>query len=85
VDKDLGTRHRAAIGITEETDAVVIVVSEETGGISVVLNGRMTRNLDGASLRRVLLKLFPERAGKVRGLGTPGAVRTKGLRKEVQG
>lgn len=59
VDKELGTRHRAALGITEETDAVVVVVSEETGGISVALNGRLTRHLDGATLRRVLLKLFP--------------------------
>ncbi|MDF1553431.1 MAG: diadenylate cyclase CdaA [Deferrisomatales bacterium] len=86
VDKDLGTRHRAAIGITEETDAVVIVVSEETGGISVVLNGRMTRNLDGASLRRVLLKLFPQgdaRAKKPR-KASPKA-RAKAPPKEVSG
>ena len=81
VDKDLGTRHRAAIGITEETDAVVIVVSEETGGISVVLNGRMTRDLDGASLRRVLLKLFPQ--GEARAKPRKGKPKAKPPRREV--
>lgn len=50
----LGTRHRAALGVTEETDAVVIVVSEETGSISVVAAGEMTRDLDGPRLRSVL-------------------------------
>jgi len=86
VDKELGTRHRAAIGITEETDAVVIVVSEETGGISVVLNGRMTRNLDGASLRRVLLKLFPQGDGATKPRKpSPAKPRAKAARKEVAG
>ena len=42
----VGTRHRAAIGITEETDAVVIVVSEETGSISVVMGGEMLRDIE---------------------------------------
>ena len=50
----LGTRHRAALGITEESDAVVVVVSEETGAISVVYGGEMVRNLDGPRLREVL-------------------------------
>jgi diadenylate cyclase len=50
----LGTRHRAAIGITEQTDAIVIVVSEETGQISIANNGRLVRNMDEAKLRKVL-------------------------------
>ena len=50
----VGTRHRAAVGITEETDAVVIVASEETGAISVVLGGEMVRGLDAPRLRVVL-------------------------------
>ncbi len=54
LSKELGTRHRAAIGITEETDAVAIIVSEETGTISAAVEGKITRNLDGAGLREVL-------------------------------
>ncbi len=50
----VGTRHRAAVGITEETDAVVVVVSEETGNISVVMGGEMMRGLDPPRLRVVL-------------------------------
>lgn len=50
----LGTRHRAAVGITEETDALVVVVSEETAKISVVLGGEMLRGLDAPQLRVVL-------------------------------
>jgi diadenylate cyclase len=54
LSKELGTRHRAAIGITEETDAIAIIVSEETGIISAALEGKITRNIDGAGLRRLL-------------------------------
>jgi diadenylate cyclase len=50
----VGTRHRAAVGITEETDAAVIVVSEETGSIAVVMSGDMIRGLDAPRLREVL-------------------------------
>jgi diadenylate cyclase len=52
--KGLGTRHRAAMGITEETDAVVVVVSEETGAISVCYRGKLVRGLDDTRLRRFL-------------------------------
>lgn len=54
VRERLGTRHRAAIGLSLASDALVLVVSEETGGISVVENGRIIRNLDGDGLRRKL-------------------------------
>ena len=63
ISKELGTRHRAAIGITEESDAVTIVVSEETGNISVAVNGKLTRNLDSDSLKRVLRNLIIESKG----------------------
>lgn len=56
LSKELGTRHRAAIGITEETDAIAIVISEETGGISAVFGGEMARNLDGPRLLKMLRK-----------------------------
>lgn len=56
--KALGTRHRAALGITEETDAVSIVVSEETGAISIGMNGSLTEQLDMTTLRQILTEAF---------------------------
>jgi diadenylate cyclase len=64
LDKSLGSRHRAALGITEETDAVVVVVSEERGSISFCFSGNIVTNLDGASLRQALLGLFGQRPRK---------------------
>jgi len=54
ISRDLGTRHRAAIGITEGTDAISIVVSEETGLVTFVEGGRVRRNVDTAGLRKLL-------------------------------
>ncbi len=75
LDKSLGSRHRAALGITEETDAVVVVVSEERGSISFCFNGNIVTNLDGTSLRQALLGLFGQR-GRSRTRG--GAQRRSG-------
>ena len=55
LSKDLGTRHRAAIGITEDSDAVAVVVSEETGLISFMQGGRIRRGLDATKLRGLIL------------------------------
>ena len=56
LSRELGSRHRAAIGVTEDTDALAVVVSEETGGISVVVGGAIRRNVDGRALKQALLE-----------------------------
>ncbi len=55
---ELGTRHRAAIGLSEQCDALIVVVSEETGTISVAENGHIMRHLDSDTLRAVLKSAF---------------------------
>ncbi len=58
IDRQLGTRHRAALGITQETDAVVIVVSEETGMISIAQHNKIIKDLNFDSLKKKLLELL---------------------------
>ncbi len=54
IDSSYGTRHRAALGLVEETDAIIVVVSEETGAISLALNGRITRDIDSERFESIL-------------------------------
>ena len=65
--KSLGTRHRAAVGLSEETDAVVVVVSEESGGISYAHRGALTRNVSVEQLRAFLTEVLVKRSS-----GRPG-------------
>jgi len=61
ISRELGTRHRAALGITETTDAITLIVSEETGIISMAKEGRLTRHLDRMSLEQVLLSMYHQK------------------------
>jgi diadenylate cyclase len=64
VSKSFGTRHRAGIGLTEETDAIAVIVSEETGYISLVTAGRVESRLDMGTLRDMLADIFAIKKGK---------------------
>ena len=61
ISRELGTRHRAGLGVTETTDAISLIVSEETGTISVARNGRLTRHLDRAALEELLLSIYHQK------------------------
>lgn len=76
-DRKLGTRHRAALGISEVSDGICVVVSEETGQISVANSGRMIRRLDANRLRTILVAFYGESGGAGR---TPWTSFVKNLR-----
>src|SRR5207244_1930770 len=65
LSKELGSRHRAAIGLTEENDSVAIVISEETGFISIVADGKIERRLDTDALRARLRSLVLQRKSSI--------------------
>ena len=70
LNKDLGTRHRAGIGITENSDAITLIVSEETGVISYAVSGKLTRFLDAKMVEKLLLNLYiPAVSEETSGIG----------------
>jgi diadenylate cyclase len=96
LDESFGSRHRAALGITEETDAIVIVVSEERGSISFCFNGNIISDLDGTKLRAALDGVFAPKGlakrrdsmfatvwGSVRALAAPRLLRGK-VREQIE-
>ena len=61
LNKELGTRHRAGIGITENSDALTLIVSEETGVVSIAQDGKLTRFLDMKTVEKMLLNIYLEK------------------------
>src|SRR2546421_143759 len=85
LSKDLGTRHRAAIGVTEDTDAVAVVVSEETGLISFVKEGHIKRRLDATKLRAAIFQALEVTPKKDKKRDKVGESETEAQRLEIRG
>ncbi len=81
-DSHLGTRHRAAVGITQQTDALVVVVSEETGTISMARNGRMVRHLDDRRLGTLLRAMLTPSRAKSKSRSTPQRAAADGAHRD---
>ena len=76
IDKELGTRHRAAIGMTEVSDAIALIVSEETGSVSFIIGGQISRGLNSSELKRLLSENLAEPSAAARRVS---ALRSKTL------
>ena len=82
IAKELGTRHRAAIGISKETDSIAVVISEETGKISVAKDGTLIADVDEETLKKILIKnVVTNRLGEVK---TIKAERIKKIRNKFE-
>lgn len=83
LSKELGTRHRAGVGISEVTDSLTIIVSEETGKISVAYEGKLERNLDGEALKNRLKQLLNDENNEKKNRRKWGRSRRKNEKKDI--